>query len=290
MTHTDETASPGAARVVVIADDSDYARHMAARVHKRLGLIGVLSRTRPGAEAPTKSAHAVMIAAPATPAAIRRAGAIAALKALLKVRSRADRLEARVSAIERALAHDARRHFLAIAGPTPDWPDGVDVLETGDINSQAARAWCAGKAPDLLLVAGAPILKEGLLAIPRLGALNAHGSVLPRYRGTRATFWQVHNNDFEDVGVSIHFVARGVDTGDIVFQQRVARVANADPARMAADNQLAHLDALPEAAAAVLAGRAARLAQTADGGRVYRWKDITLEARATVLRTLGYLD
>lgn len=60
------------------------------------------------------------------------------------------------------------------------------------------------------------IIKDPVLEIPRLGMLNFHPSFLPYNRGKHYNFWTI----VEDVpfGVTIHWVDRGVDTGDIAFQ------------------------------------------------------------------------
>lgn len=59
-----------------------------------------------------------------------------------------------------------------------------------------------------------------VLAIPRLGALNLHGSYLPRYRGRVPVNWAVINGETE-TGASLHYMVEKPDAGDIVDQERV---------------------------------------------------------------------
>ena len=62
------------------------------------------------------------------------------------------------------------------------------------------------------------ILKENILAIPRIGTLNCHPGILPNYKGLDSIFWACYNKDFSNIGTSVHFVDKGIDTGDIVLK------------------------------------------------------------------------
>ncbi|MDD2464626.1 MAG: methionyl-tRNA formyltransferase [Desulfobulbus sp.] len=75
-------------------------------------------------------------------------------------------------------------------------------------------------APDLLVVvAYGKILPVRLLELPRLGAINVHGSILPKYRGAAPIQWAVINGDAE-TGITIMQMDAGMDTGDILFIER----------------------------------------------------------------------
>lgn len=72
-------------------------------------------------------------------------------------------------------------------------------------------------APDLLVVvAFGQILKPALLEIPRMGAINIHASLLPRYRGPAPIQWAIINGESE-TGVTTMFMDAGMDTGDILL-------------------------------------------------------------------------
>lgn len=73
------------------------------------------------------------------------------------------------------------------------------------------------------------ILKAEVLSIPRLGALNLHGSLLPRYRGRVPVNWAVINGDTE-TGATLHYMVEKPDAGDIVDQERV-EIAFSDTAQ-----------------------------------------------------------
>lgn len=65
------------------------------------------------------------------------------------------------------------------------------------------------------------MLKKPLLDLPRLGALNLHGSLLPRYRGRNPVNWVLLHGEPE-TGVTLHYMEEKPDKGDIVAQKRLA--------------------------------------------------------------------
>ena len=62
------------------------------------------------------------------------------------------------------------------------------------------------------------MLKQPVLDLPRLGALNLHGSLLPRYRGRCPVNWVLVHGETE-TGVTLHYMEAKADQGDIVAQQ-----------------------------------------------------------------------
>jgi len=73
------------------------------------------------------------------------------------------------------------------------------------------------------------MISAELLAIPRLGALNLHGSYLPRYRGRVPVNWAVINGETE-TGATLHYMVAKPDAGDIVDQERI-EIAFSDTAQ-----------------------------------------------------------
>jgi methionyl-tRNA formyltransferase len=75
--------------------------------------------------------------------------------------------------------------------------------------------------PDLALCAGFPWkLPVEALEVPRLGVINFHPSLLPRYRGPIPVGWAIRNGDRE-IGVTFHRMAAELDTGPILAQGRL---------------------------------------------------------------------
>jgi methionyl-tRNA formyltransferase len=95
---------------------------------------------------------------------------------------------------------------------------GVDVIVSNHPERWAAML--APLEPDLLVSAGFPWrIPADVLALPRLGAINMHPALLPRYRGPAAIEWAFRNGDAE-VGFTVHRLAPDFDTGPILAQAR----------------------------------------------------------------------
>lgn len=72
-------------------------------------------------------------------------------------------------------------------------------------------------APDILVVvAYGRILPDDILTVPQYGAINVHGSLLPKYRGAAPIQWAVLNGD-KTTGVTTMYLASEMDTGDIIY-------------------------------------------------------------------------
>ena len=75
---------------------------------------------------------------------------------------------------------------------------------------------------DVLLNQTPELLRGSLLAAPRLGVINRHLSLLPAYRGAWPIFWQCAHGE-RKVGVTVHLVDAGLDTGNILAQASLTR-------------------------------------------------------------------
>lgn len=73
---------------------------------------------------------------------------------------------------------------------------------------------------DLGILYGTNIIKEAVFSIPRLGSINIHQGLAPFYRGGPTVFWELFNDE-KELGITVHFVAPKVDTGDIILQKTV---------------------------------------------------------------------
>lgn len=73
---------------------------------------------------------------------------------------------------------------------------------------------------ELGILYGTNIIKESVFSIPGLGSINLHQGLAPFYRGGPTVFWELFNGERE-VGITVHFVAAKVDTGDIILQKTV---------------------------------------------------------------------
>ncbi|HUU28951.1 MAG TPA: formyl transferase [archaeon] len=97
--------------------------------------------------------------------------------------------------------------IISAAGLSPVVVSGLNDAETVEALRKAG--------PDLVLAIGVGIIKSSLLEIPSIGFLNAHPGILPKYRGNNPVEWALLYGD--PLGVTIHFMDKGIDTGDLVL-------------------------------------------------------------------------
>jgi len=99
---------------------------------------------------------------------------------------------------------------------------GLPILEPDRVNEPAAIAAVGGLSPDLLVVCDyGQILSAELLAVPPLGAINLHGSLLPRHRGAAPVQWAIREGD-PLTGVSVIRMTPALDAGNVIVQRATA--------------------------------------------------------------------
>ena len=108
----------------------------------------------------------------------------------------------------RSVAELARSHGIPVFTPlNPNTPEFVDLVR--------------GLGPELIFsFYYRKLLSKELLAIPRLGGINLHGSFLPKYRGRCPVNWVLINGE-SDTGVTLHYMIEKADAGDIIAQKTV---------------------------------------------------------------------
>ena len=93
----------------------------------------------------------------------------------------------------------------------------IPVFQPAKMRDGTALEIMKSLSPDIVVVvAYGRILPDDLLAVPPLGTINVHGSLLPKYRGAAPIQWAVLNGD-EVTGVSTMFLASEMDAGDIIY-------------------------------------------------------------------------
>lgn len=99
---------------------------------------------------------------------------------------------------------------------------GIPVLQPHTIkNNEEFRQRLEEVAPDaILVVAYGRIIPKWMLDLPRLGNINLHGSLLPKYRGAAPIQWAVANGD-KVTGVTTMRLDEGLDTGDMLLAKAV---------------------------------------------------------------------
>jgi methionyl-tRNA formyltransferase len=112
------------------------------------------------------------------------------------------------------------------------------------------------------------MLKPALLAVPQRGALNMHGSLLPKYRGRVPVNWAVINGE-KETGATLHYMTEKPDAGDIVDQQAVSISPDDTAADVFRKVTAAAANVLDRSLPALIAGNAPRMPQDMAEGSYY---------------------
>jgi methionyl-tRNA formyltransferase len=139
---------------------------------------------------------------------------------------------------------------------------GIPVFQPPRMKDPQAYDQMVSLNPDLAVLAFVTDIVPGkVLAVPKLGAICYHPSILPKYRGASAINWAVINGE-KETGLTIFWVDEGIDTGDILLQKKVEIGPN-DTTGTVYFNQLypRGVEACVEAVDLIARGQAPRIAQ-----------------------------
>jgi methionyl-tRNA formyltransferase len=94
----------------------------------------------------------------------------------------------------------------------------IPLFNVNDFNAESSEASVKELKPDLIVFTGGGLIRKNILAIPELGVLNCHSGLLPRYRGMDTLEWTIleAQDTLPQVGLTLHFMDSGVDTGPIL--------------------------------------------------------------------------
>jgi len=93
------------------------------------------------------------------------------------------------------------------------------VYTVENFNGKQCETLLRSIGPDIIVLGCSRIIRGNIINIPKIGTLNAHPGLLPKYRGVYTIGWAIHNGD--KIGITVHFVDKGVDTGPILMQRTV---------------------------------------------------------------------
>ena len=94
----------------------------------------------------------------------------------------------------------------------------LNVMEIDNLNDESFINQLKSLSPDLFVVVAYKVLPQTILEIPKLGSINIHSSLLPKYRGAAPIQHSIMNGD-EVTGVSTFLIEQKVDTGNILLQK-----------------------------------------------------------------------
>ncbi len=97
---------------------------------------------------------------------------------------------------------------------------GIPVLQPEKLKNKVFLEELAAYKADLQVVVAFRMLPEVVWAMPKMGTINLHGSLLPQYRGAAPINWAVINGETM-TGVTTFFIEKEIDTGNIIFSENI---------------------------------------------------------------------
>lgn len=105
---------------------------------------------------------------------------------------------------------------------------GIPFLVFQNVNSNEVIGQLSTYSVDInVSMSFNQILRKSIINIAKMGFINCHAGLLPYYRGRNVLNWALINGE-KEFGVTVHFVDEGIDTGDIILQQKVDILDNDD--------------------------------------------------------------
>jgi methionyl-tRNA formyltransferase len=157
--------------------------------------------------------------------------------------------------------------FGSVAATAADY--GLTVITPSNANTPEIERTISDLAPDFLFsfyyrsMLGAPLLKAA-----RRGALNMHGSLLPRYRGRAPVNWAILHGERE-TGATLHYMVERADAGEIVDQLAVPILQDDDAREVFSKVTVAAETVLARSLPGLVAGTAPRLPQRIEPGQYF---------------------
>lgn len=146
---------------------------------------------------------------------------------------------------------------------------GLSVVTPAEVNTPELERTITELRPDFVFsfyfrsMIGAPLLNAA-----RLGALNIHGSLLPRYRGRAPVNWAILHGERE-TGATLHYMTARADAGDIVDQQAIPILEDDDAREVFNKVTVAAEMILTRSLPGLIDGSASRVPQKLEDGQYF---------------------
>ena len=153
-------------------------------------------------------------------------------------------------------------------GQAPEISDHLPLVRVENINAPAAVEFVAQRRPDIVCVNGTNLLREPMLAlIPgiRHGIINLHTGLSPYSRGGNCDLFMLLDGHPELVGITIHYIDKGIDSGDIIITARPELATEDNYEMIEAKSFRLGIDMLLVAVRQLQEGRAERVKQWEPG-------------------------
>ncbi len=95
------------------------------------------------------------------------------------------------------------------------------IMQVASVNSDECIELIKKINPELVIVNGTRIISQSVLNATLVKFINIHAGITPKYRNVHGAYWAIVNNDMENCGVTVHLVDKGIDTGNIIYQEKI---------------------------------------------------------------------
>jgi len=89
------------------------------------------------------------------------------------------------------------------------------------INSDECIKWLKEEKPDIIIINGTQLVSKNTIDSINAIFLNIHCGITPKYRGVHGGYWASISKDIDNIGVTVHLVDYGIDTGGIAYQEKI---------------------------------------------------------------------
>jgi len=161
----------------------------------------------------------------------------------------------------------------------------IPVKIVGNINEEESIEFIKKLKSELIVVFGTSLVRKEIMQVPKKTIINVHTGLSPYYRGGQSAFWCLYNNEPEYIGVTIHYIDEGIDSGDIILQGRPEIEEGDSLASIECKLALLSIDLLKETIGRIQEKTANRIKQW-EKGRLYLSRDFTLDKRLELEKRL----
>jgi methionyl-tRNA formyltransferase len=139
-------------------------------------------------------------------------------------------------------------------GLDPTWPADLELIKVPSVNSPDCIEQLRRLRPAVVLVVLTRVIHREVLAAIDAPFINYHTGIAPQYRGIHGGYWAKVQGDLANFGVTVHLVDSGIDTGEVLFQARIAPTPDDNIATFPYLQIAAGLPLLDQAAREALSG------------------------------------
>lgn len=93
------------------------------------------------------------------------------------------------------------------------------ITSVKSVNSQKTIDTLKSISPDAIVINGTRIISSKVIDSAGCKLFNIHAGITPKYRGVYGMYWALVNKDYQNCGITVHFIDKGIDTGCIIYQE-----------------------------------------------------------------------